>query len=66
LPKLANRASRFQWEKKGSKSIVEVAREKAKEILSQHEPPDLDENVKKQLKVILRNATKQLTPQKNH
>jgi trimethylamine--corrinoid protein Co-methyltransferase len=65
LPKLANRASRFQWEKKGSKSIVEVAREKAKEILRQHEPLDLDEDVKKQLKVILKSATKKSASQKS-
>jgi trimethylamine--corrinoid protein Co-methyltransferase len=60
VPSLANRASRFQWEGKGSKSIVEVAREKVKRILVEHEPPSLDENVKKQLKNILKTATKDL------
>jgi trimethylamine:corrinoid methyltransferase-like protein len=58
VPSLANRASRFQWEGKGSKSIVEVAREKVKKILAEHEPPSLDENVKKQLQNILKTATK--------
>jgi trimethylamine--corrinoid protein Co-methyltransferase len=62
FPTLANRASRFQWEKKGGKSIVEVAREKIKKILAEHEPPPLDENVKKQLQKILKTATKKLTP----
>ncbi len=62
FPTLANRASRFQWEKKGAKSIVEVAREKVKKILAEHEPPDLDENVKKQLQEILKTATRNLTP----
>ena len=61
FPKLANRASRSQWEKMGSKSIVEVAREKVKKILVEHEPPSLDENVKKQLEEILKTATKTLT-----
>jgi trimethylamine--corrinoid protein Co-methyltransferase len=61
FPKLANRASRSQWEKTGSKSIVEVAREKVKKILVEHEPPSLDENVKKQLEEILKTATKTLT-----
>ena len=61
FPKLAHRASRFQWEKMGSRSIVEVAREKVKKILAEHEPPPLDENVKKQLQEILKTATKTLT-----
>jgi trimethylamine--corrinoid protein Co-methyltransferase len=60
LPTLANRASRFLWEKKGAKSIVEVAREKVKRILSEHEPPDLDEDVKRQLQMILKTAAKNL------
>jgi trimethylamine--corrinoid protein Co-methyltransferase len=62
VPSLANRSSRFQWEGKGSKNIVEVAREKVKRILAEHEPPSLDENVKKQLQNILKTATKDLSP----
>ncbi len=62
FPTLANRASRFQWEKKRGRSIVEVAREKVKKILAEHEPPDLDKNVKNQLQKILKTATKKLTP----
>ena len=62
FPTLANRASRFQWKKKGGRSIVEVAREKVKKILAEHEPPDLDKNVKNQLQKILKTATKKLTP----
>jgi trimethylamine--corrinoid protein Co-methyltransferase len=62
VPSLANRASRFQWEEKGSKSIVEVAREKVKRILAEHEPPGLDEDVKKKLQDILKTATKNLSP----
>ena len=62
VPSLANRASRFQWEGKGSKNIVEVASEKVKRILAEHEPPSLDLNVKKQLQNILKTATKNLAP----
>jgi trimethylamine--corrinoid protein Co-methyltransferase len=62
FPTLANRASRFHWEKKGAKSIVKVAREKVKKILAEHRPPDLDENMKKQLQEILKTATKNMTP----
>lgn len=60
FPELANRASRSQWQKVGSKSIVEVAREKVRKILAEHEPPDLDDNVRKQLKEILKRATRNL------
>jgi len=62
FPKLAHRASRFQWEKMGSKSVIEVAREKVKKILAEHEPSPIDEDIKKQLEEILKTATKTLTP----
>ncbi|MDH7477311.1 MAG: trimethylamine methyltransferase family protein, partial [Candidatus Bathyarchaeota archaeon] len=60
IPKLVDRSSRSQWEKMGSKSIVEVARDKAKKILAEHEPPQLDKDICKQLKEILKEATKDL------
>jgi trimethylamine--corrinoid protein Co-methyltransferase len=63
FPALADRASRFQWEKKGARSIAEVAREKVKKILVEHQPPDLDKNVKSQLQEILRTATRKRAPQ---
>ena len=62
FPKLANRASRSQWEKTGSKNIVEVAREKVRKILAEHKPPQLEEDVKKKLEAILKTATKTLMP----
>lgn len=63
FPKLANRFSRSQWEKMGSKSIVEVARDKAKKILEEHEPTGLDESIKRNLEEIMKKAAKNLTPQ---
>jgi trimethylamine--corrinoid protein Co-methyltransferase len=62
IPKLADRSSRSQWEKTGRKSIVDVAREKAKKILAEHEPPKLDEDVSRQLKEILKIAAKDMAP----
>jgi trimethylamine--corrinoid protein Co-methyltransferase len=62
FPKLANRASRSQWEKVGGRSVVKVARENVKRILAEHEPPSLDGDVKKQLEEILKIATKTLMP----
>jgi trimethylamine--corrinoid protein Co-methyltransferase len=60
LPKLVNRAPRSQWEKDGGKTIIEVAREKVKKILAEHEPPTLDKSIIKQLEETLKNATKVL------
>jgi len=60
MPRLFNRAARARWEKMGGKSIVEVAREKAKKILTEHEPLRLDEDVKMKLKEILKEAAKTL------
>jgi trimethylamine:corrinoid methyltransferase-like protein len=41
----------------GSKNIVEVAREKARKILAEHQPPPLDKDVVKKIKTILKRAT---------
>jgi trimethylamine--corrinoid protein Co-methyltransferase len=59
-PKLANKDARARWEKMGSKSIVEVAREKAKKILAEHQPLPLDEDAYKKVQEILKTATKTL------
>lgn len=60
MPKLLNRAARARWERMGSKSIVDVAREKAKKILAEHQPPPLEEDAKKRIAEILKAATKAL------
>ncbi len=60
MPKLASRVARSRWEKMGGKSIVEVAREKAKKILAEHQPPQIDEDAKKELEKILKMATQTL------
>jgi trimethylamine--corrinoid protein Co-methyltransferase len=61
MPKLLNRAARSRWERMGSKTMVEVARERAKKILAEHQPPPLDEDSKKKLQDILKNATQVLS-----
>jgi len=60
MPKLLNRAARARWERMGSKSIVEVARENTKKILAEHQPPQIDEDAKKRLEEILKTATQTL------
>jgi len=48
------------WQKKGSKPIGEVAREKVKEILATHKPEPMPEDVEKEISRILRRAEAKL------
>ena len=48
------------WQKKGSKSIGEVAHEKVKEILATHKPEPIAEDVEKEIAQILKRATAEL------
>jgi trimethylamine--corrinoid protein Co-methyltransferase len=59
-PKLSDRTSRSRWQEMGSKNIVEVAREKARKILAEHQLPPLDKDVVKKIKKILKRATNTL------
>jgi len=60
LPKLSDRTSRSRWQKMGSKKIVEVAREKARKILAEHQPLPLDKDVVKKIEKILKRANNTL------
>jgi len=59
-PRLASKDARARWEKTGSKSIVEVAREKVRKILAEHQPLQLDEDVRKKVEEIVKTATRSL------
>jgi len=59
-PKLANKDARDRWRKTGNKSLVELARQKVKEILDEHRPLQLEEDVKKKVDKIVKTATKTL------
>jgi len=48
------------WQKKGSKSIDEVAREKVKEILATHKPEPIPEDIQKEVSKILKRAEAEL------
>jgi trimethylamine--corrinoid protein Co-methyltransferase len=56
LPRLFDRTTRDTWLARGAKDIREVARDKAKEILSTHEVPPLEPQVKEELSSILKKA----------
>jgi trimethylamine--corrinoid protein Co-methyltransferase len=49
LPKLLRRDSREVWEGKGSKSALDLARERARDILAKHQPRELDSAVEREL-----------------
>ncbi len=60
LPEITDRLSYETWEKAGSKTVIEVAREKAKEILEKHQPAPLGKDVQKEIKEIIKRAQKEL------
>jgi trimethylamine--corrinoid protein Co-methyltransferase len=49
LPKLLKRDSREVWESKGSKTALDLARERAQEILANHQPRELDPAAEKEM-----------------
>ena len=57
-PWISNRTSRPEWEKRGSKTIEEVAKEKVKEILSTHEIEPLDKDIESSLSRLIKNRLK--------
>ncbi len=56
LPKLFDRATYDTWEERGTRDIREVARDKAREILSTHQVEPLPGEVQAELLAIIKNA----------
>jgi len=54
LPEVFNRDLMEGWKKKGSRSVREVARERAKQILKDHEPAPLDKDTEQAIVEIIR------------
>ena len=59
-PSITNRTSRPEWEKQGSKTIEEVAREKVKEILSTHKIEPLDKKMESDMRKFIKDRIKKL------
>jgi len=59
-PTLLDRGTRGDWVKAGSKDMCELARERAKKILSSHEVEPLEKDVKEEIWKILKKAEKEL------
>ena len=53
---IIDRRMRGAWEKKGSKSLIQSANQKAVELLKTHEPKPLPESLIKELKRIVKSA----------
>jgi len=60
IPQLTDRMPRSEWERLGSKNILQRAEEKAQEILKTHVPEPLDRDVQGELERFVRERAKQL------
>jgi trimethylamine--corrinoid protein Co-methyltransferase len=61
LPSILNRQNRLKWEKKGSKTLRDVAREETRRILKEHEPEPLEPEVDKELEKTIKELEKKRT-----
>jgi trimethylamine--corrinoid protein Co-methyltransferase len=59
-PSLIDRWGRSAWEERGSKTILEKAREKVKRTLKEHEPTPLDKDVQEKISQILKETEKRV------
>jgi trimethylamine:corrinoid methyltransferase-like protein len=53
IPRFFDRRSWEEWEAKGKPGPRHAAREKARHLLRTHEPPPLEESVKKEIQKII-------------
>lgn len=60
-PWITDRTSRPDWEAKGSKDIVQRAKEKVKRILETHKIPPLDKDVEAKMRDIIKQRAKKLS-----
>jgi len=60
MPKISDISPFETWERKGSKSMDKVAKEKVREILATHKPDPIPEDVKKEISQILKRAEAEL------
>lgn len=58
-PEIFDRDNRDSWEEKGSKDLYQVALEKAKEILANHKPAPIPDNIQKEMREIVNEAEKE-------
>ena len=56
VPRISDRRDYVTWQKLGSKSMAEMAREKVREILATHEPEPIPEDIEKEISRIYNRA----------
>lgn len=56
IPRLVNRAARSLWENAGGKTLTQVANEKVRDIINNHEPAPLPKDVVSKVRNIVENA----------
>jgi trimethylamine--corrinoid protein Co-methyltransferase len=61
VPTLTDARPYATWKEAGAKSVVEKAREKAKQILKTHKPEPLDPSTREKLTELIHNAEKKVT-----
>lgn len=60
IPEISIRKPYDTWKREGAKSVLDVARQKTKEILKTHKPTPLDRDVQKEIQEIIKRASKEL------
>lgn len=61
-PDIINRKMRYAWEQEGSKTLTQVAKEKANEILATYQPTPLKDDIKAKVAEIAKQAEEELLP----
>ncbi len=60
MPEITDMETFEIWEKKGSKSIAQIAKEKTREILATHKPEPIPQDIQKEISKILKRAEAEL------
>jgi len=60
IPQLTDRTTRDTWKRKGAKSILDRAREKALDILASHHPEPLEKDIQENLRQTVARAERRL------
>jgi trimethylamine--corrinoid protein Co-methyltransferase len=60
-PRISNRETYETWQRNGSKSVVDVSKEKIKGILEKHKPTALEKDVQMKIEKTMKRAQMELT-----
>lgn len=63
MPKISDRKPYATWKSTGEKNLVDVAKERVKSILKNHQPEPIDKSIQEEINQILKNYEKELLGQ---